>query len=42
MIADSCFISLDTVRSHIKSIYGKLRVHSKSEAVATALKNRLV
>ncbi len=42
MIADSCFISIDTVRSHIKSIYGKLRVHSKSEAVATALKNRLV
>jgi DNA-binding NarL/FixJ family response regulator len=42
MIADSCFISIDTVRSHIKSIYGKLQVHSKSEAVATALKNRLV
>lgn len=42
MIADSCFISIDTVRSHIKSIYGKLRVHSKSEAVAAALKNRLV
>jgi DNA-binding NarL/FixJ family response regulator len=41
-IADSCFISIDTVRSHIKSIYGKLRVHSKSEAVAAALKNRLV
>ena len=42
MIADSCGISIDTVRSHIKSIYGKLRVHSKSEAVAAALKNRLV
>jgi two-component system nitrate/nitrite response regulator NarL len=42
MIADSCFISIDTVRSHIKSIYGKLQVHSKSEAVASALKNRLV
>jgi DNA-binding NarL/FixJ family response regulator len=42
MVADSCFISIDTVRSHVKSIYGKLRVHSKSEAVATALKNRLV
>jgi DNA-binding NarL/FixJ family response regulator len=42
MIADSCYISIDTVRSHIKSIYGKLQVHSKSEAVASALKNRLV
>jgi len=42
MIADSCFISIDTVRSHIKSIYGKLQVHSKAEAVAAALKNRLV
>jgi DNA-binding NarL/FixJ family response regulator len=42
MIADSCLISIDTVRSHIKSIYGKLQVHSKSEAVAAALKNRLV
>jgi DNA-binding NarL/FixJ family response regulator len=42
MIADSCCISIDTVRSHIKSIYGKLQVHSKSEAVAAALKNRLV
>jgi DNA-binding NarL/FixJ family response regulator len=42
MIADSCLISIDTVRSHIKSIYGKLQVHSKSEAVAAALRNRLV
>lgn len=42
MIADSCFISIDTVRSHIKSIYEKLRVHSKSEAVVSALKNRIV
>ncbi len=41
MIADSRSISVDTVRSHIKNIYGKLHVHSKSEAVAKALRNRL-
>ncbi len=40
-IADTLFISLDTVRSHIKNIYQKLHVNSKSEAVAKALKDRL-
>lgn len=42
MIADEYFISIDTVRSHIKSIYEKLHVHSKSEAVAKAIKGRIV
>ncbi|MGD8781889.1 MAG: response regulator transcription factor [Ignavibacteria bacterium] len=42
MIADSLFISEETVRRHIKSIYRKLEVHSKSEAVAKALKEKLV
>ena len=42
MIADTCFISLDTVRGHIKSIYEKLHVHSKGEAVAKAIKSRIV
>lgn len=42
LIADALFISQDTVRSHIKSIYKKLEVNSKSEAVAKALKDRLV
>lgn len=42
MIADQCFISIDTVRSHIKNIYEKLHVHSKGEAVAKAMRNRLV
>jgi DNA-binding NarL/FixJ family response regulator len=31
-------ISLDTVRSHIKKIYEKLKVNSKSEAVAKVLR----
>jgi DNA-binding NarL/FixJ family response regulator len=31
MIAEKMFISLDTVRSHIRNIYKKLNVKSKSE-----------
>ncbi len=42
MIANTLFVSHDTVRTHIKSIYRKLEVHSKSEAVVKALKIRLV
>ncbi len=33
LIADECTISIDTVNVHIKNIYKKLQVHSKSEAV---------
>ena len=42
LIADACFISIDTVRGHIRNIYEKLHVHSKSEAVATALKRNII
>jgi len=42
MIAAEMFIAIDTVRSHIKKIYEKLQVNSKSEAVAKAFKNRIV
>jgi DNA-binding NarL/FixJ family response regulator len=42
LIADACFISIETVRGHIKNIYEKLQVHSKSEAVAKAIKGRIV
>lgn len=41
-IAHNLFISIGTVRHHIKNIYFKLHVHSKSEAVAKALKERMV
>lgn len=33
-IADKCFISVQTLNSHIKNIYGKLGVHSRAEASA--------
>jgi DNA-binding NarL/FixJ family response regulator len=42
LIADNCFISVDTVSGHIKNIYKKLQVHSKSEAVAKAIKGKIV
>ena len=37
LIANSCFISIETVSTHVKNIYKKLHVHSKSEAVAKAI-----
>jgi DNA-binding NarL/FixJ family response regulator len=42
MIGDACHISIGTVRGHINSIYHKLHVNSKSEAVIIAMKERLV
>jgi DNA-binding NarL/FixJ family response regulator len=42
MIADNCNISIGTVRSHICNIYKKLHINSKSEAVAKAIKEKLV
>ena len=42
LIADACFISIDTVRGHIRNIYEKLHVHSKGEAIATAMKGKIV
>jgi DNA-binding NarL/FixJ family response regulator len=42
MISSEMFIAIDTVRSHIKKIYEKLHVNSKSEAVAKAFKDKLV
>ena len=42
MIADASFISIETVRGHIKNIYEKLHVHSKGEAVAKAIRGKIV
>lgn len=42
MIADSCNISYETVRSHMKNIYEKLHVASMTEAVAKAINQKLV
>ena len=32
-IADKLFISIDTIRSHIRNIYRKLEVQSRAEAI---------
>ncbi|MFN0174309.1 MAG: response regulator [Saprospiraceae bacterium] len=42
MIAAELGISVDTVRSHIKRTYEKLQVCSQTEAVAMAIKERIV
>ncbi|MDP2042918.1 DNA-binding response regulator, NarL/FixJ family, contains REC and HTH domains [Algoriphagus alkaliphilus] len=42
MIASEMFIAMDTVRSHIKKIYEKLHVNSKSEAVAKAFRDKII
>lgn len=41
-IAEQYFISLDTVRSHIKNIYQKMQVHNQLEAVAKARNEGIV
>jgi DNA-binding NarL/FixJ family response regulator len=40
--AEHLKISVNTIRDYIRSIYDKLHVHSKSEAVGKALRNRLI
>jgi len=42
VIAAERFVSTETVRSHVKNIYEKLHVHSKTEAVAKALREKLI
>mgnify|MGYP001033083326 CR=1 FL=1 len=42
MIAQELFITKETAKSHIKNIYSKLQVNSKSEAIAKATKEKLI
>jgi DNA-binding NarL/FixJ family response regulator len=42
MIATELKMSIDGVRFHIKKIYDKLHVHSATEAVSKALKDKLI
>ena len=41
MIAKDLFISLDTVRSHIKNIYATLEINSKAELIKKSFNNEL-
>jgi DNA-binding NarL/FixJ family response regulator len=40
--ADEMDVSINTVRNYVRSIYEKLHVHSRSEAVGKALRARLI
>jgi DNA-binding NarL/FixJ family response regulator len=42
IIAAQLFVGLETVKTHIKNIYLKLQVHTQTEAVAKAIRNRIV
>jgi DNA-binding NarL/FixJ family response regulator len=42
MAAAELSVSEETIRSHVKNIFSKLHVNSKSEAVAKALQNKIV
>jgi DNA-binding NarL/FixJ family response regulator len=40
-VAAELDLSIDTVRTYIRRIYAKLQVHSATEAVARAVRDRL-
>ena len=40
--ADQIHVSVNTVRNYVRSVYDKLHVHTKSEAVSKAIKARLI
>jgi DNA-binding NarL/FixJ family response regulator len=42
MIADKCFVSIDTVKKHLQNIYHKLHVNCGTEAVAKALQHKII
>ena len=41
-VGDRLGVTVNTVRNHIRRIYEKLHVHTKSEAVSKALRRRLI
>lgn len=42
MIAAELFVSVDTIKSHVTNTYAKLHVHSGTEAVSIALRDKIV
>ncbi len=41
-VADQLFVSINTVRSHVRNVYDKLHVHSRSQAVHKALEKGIL
>jgi DNA-binding NarL/FixJ family response regulator len=42
MIAAELLVATDTVKSHVSNVYAKLHVHSGTEAVSLAIKDKIV
>jgi len=42
MIAAELFVATDTVKTHVSNVYAKLHVHSGTEAVSLALRDKIV
>ncbi len=42
LAADALFVSIDTVKTHVRNIYAKMHVHSGTEAVSKALRDKIV
>jgi len=42
LIAADLFVSIDTIKTHMRNIYAKLQVHSGTEAVSKAIRDRIV
>ena len=42
IIAEKCFLSYDTVRTHVRSIYKKLHVASVNQAIVKAFKQKII
>ena len=38
-IADALYLNVETVRSHLKQVYSKLGVHTRTQATARALRD---
>lgn len=42
LIAAELFVAFDTIKTHVKNIYAKLHVHSGTEAVSKAIRDKIV
>lgn len=42
LIATELFVSVDTVKTHVSNTYAKLHVHSGTEAVSLAIRDKIV